>query len=236
MSRSIAFNGCDLSSWTSAEAFPPAGPVAIARTSTMAKRPGEAILSGLLAPKEIGVRLFLDLGYQPDADELDYVRRRISGALAAPEGATLTLPNGLDYEHAILAAASAWTSKEPDATCDLTFLATDPIAKGSAYSHAEASFTVGGTWPTEPIITVTTHEASLVRICYARKELAVRGPFTAGQHVRLDCANREVYVDDERSMDRLVVTTSFFAFEPGACEVEHDNCDIEAIEYRECWA
>lgn len=133
MSRSIVYAGCDLSDWTVAEWSRPAGHAMAVDAAEAPGRPGVAWVSSRVAPLEIRVRLFLEMPNPNPAADPGYYRRKVAAALFSGEPAELELPgdDGIVYRDVVCADASGWSNLFTDGSCELVFVALDPIAWGA---------------------------------------------------------------------------------------------------------
>ena len=185
---SIVYNGHDLSPYVTAELVEPAGHALSPRALMVPGRPGAALLDCELPPRVLRVRLFLDAGISLGADERSEIRHVLYGWLVAPSGAELELPGepGLSWRDAVVTDASDWDSLFEDGSCELAFTCFDPVAYGEGKSGAASTLTVGGTWATWPVVTLTALAGSSVKVADGLgRYVLVERDFAAGDVVKV---------------------------------------------------
>lgn len=220
MSRSIVYNGTDFSPWTTAEVSLPAAHGVAVEAAEVPGRPGAVLVGASVPPKPIGVRLFLDLEDDCDAEDLSEARHALAAALASTEGAELELPGepGLSYRDVFCTDSSDWSHLFEDGSCELAFLALDPVAWGEEVASSTNTLTLGGTWPSFPVLTGTASAASALGFAEGPglRWMSVIGPFEGGEQVVVDCGAGRVTVDGEAVDADVQLGSDFFALVPGS--------------------
>lgn len=250
--RSIEYGGYDLSPYTTAEVTVGPAPAAEPVTVEVPGRDGELLLGTRMGPREIGVRLFLDLEGDTTAEE---ARREIARALSGLFGKTLLLPGDgeEEYRDVALTGPGRWSDLFEAGSCELVFTAFDPAVYG-AERNIYRSFGGGSsgsiglgfecTFPVWPVITVdayrTDDEVPYVEVSEVELDLAVRieGDFDDGDEIVIDCAARTVTREGEPAFDLIAPGSRFFPL------VRHPMYGVTVmirnaynyrIEYRERW-
>ncbi|MGO5499965.1 phage distal tail protein [Paratractidigestivibacter faecalis] len=235
---SLTYNGHDLSPYVTAELVEPAGHALSPRALAVPGRPGAALLGCELPPRVLRVRLFLDAGISFDADERSEVRHALYGWLAAPSGAELELPGepGLSWRDAVVTDASDWGSLFEDGSCELAFTCFDPVAYGDGKSSAASTLTVGGTWATWPVVTLTALAGSSVRVADGLgRYVLVERDFAAGDVVVMDFAAEAVTVDGADASADVAVESTFFSLAPGSHSLTFSGCSAHTVAWVERW-
>ena len=197
-----------------------------------------ALLGCELPPRVLRVRLFLDAGISLSADERSEVRHVLYGWLVAPSGAELELPGepGLSWRDAVVTDASDWDSLFEDGSCELAFTCFDPVAYGEGKSSAAADFTVGGTWATWPVVTLTALAGSSVRVADGLgRYVLVERDFSAGDEVVVDFAAEAVTVEGADASADVTVESTFFSLDPGAHTLTFSGCSAHTVSWTERW-
>lgn len=153
----LAYNGHDFSEHVTAELVEPAGHALSPHTLAVPGRPGAALLGCELPPRVLRVRLLLDAGVTLSAEERSAIRHELYGWLCAPEGAELELPGepGLTWRDVVVTAVSDWDTLFEGGSCEVEFTCLDPVAYGEEKSSEASALTIGGTWATWPVATLT---------------------------------------------------------------------------------
>ena len=201
-------------------------------------RPGAALLGCELPPRVLRVRLFLDAGISLGADERSEIRHVLYGWLVAPSGAELELPGepGLSWRDAVVTDASDWDSLFEDGSCEVAFTCFDPVAYGEDASSTGTSVTVGGTWRTWPVVTLTASAGSSVKVTdELGRYVLVERSLAAGDEVVMDFAAEAVTVDGEDASADVAVESTFFPLEPGAHALTFAGCSAHEVTWRERW-
>lgn len=235
---SIVYNGHDLSPYVTAELVEPAGHALSPRALMVPGRPGAALLGCELQPRVLRVRLFLDAGISLTAEERSEIRHELYGWLVAPAGAELELPGepGLSWRDAVVTDASDWDSLFEDGSCELAFTCFDPVAYGEGKSGAASTLTVGGTWATWPVVTLTALAGSSVRVAdELGRYVLVERDFAAGDVVVMDFASEAVTVDGVDAASGVAVESTFFSLDPGAHALTFSGCSAHTVEWVERW-
>ena len=232
------YNGHDLSPYVTAELVEPAGHALSPRALMVPGRPGAALLGCELPPRVLRVRLFLDAGISLGADERSEIRHVLYGWLVAPSGAELELPGepGLSWRDAVVTDASDWDSLFEDGSCELAFTCFDPVAYGEGRSSAAGTLTVGGTWATWPVVTLTALAGPSVRVADGLgRYVLVEREFAAGDEVLLDFRREAVTVEGEDASADVAVESTFFSLVPGEHTLTFTGCSAHTVAWTERW-
>ena len=235
---SIVYNGHDLSPYVTAELVEPAGHALSPRALAVPGRPGAALLGCELPPRVLRVRLFLDAGVTLTAEERSAIRHELYGWLVAPSGAELELPGepGLSWRDAVVTDASDWDSLFEDGSCELAFTCFDPVAYGEGKSSAAGTLTVGGTWETWPVVTLTALAGPSVKVADGLgRYVLVERQFSAGDEVLLDFQREAVTVEGEDASADVAVESTFFSLSPGAHSLTLSGCSAHTVAWVERW-
>lgn len=235
---SLIYNGHDFSDYVTAELVEPAGHALSPRSLAVPGRPGAALLGCKLPPRVLRVRLFLDAGVTLAAEERSAIRHEMYGWLVAPMGAELS-PTGepdLTWRDAVVTDASDWDSLFEDGSCELAFTCFDPVAYGEGKSSAAGTLTVGGTWATWPVVTLTALAGSSVRVADGLgRYVLVERDFAAGDVVVMDFASEAVTVDGADASADVAVESTFFSLAPGSHSLTFSGCSAHTVEWAERW-
>ncbi|OUO31728.1 hypothetical protein B5F85_09485 [Olsenella sp. An293] len=216
----------------------PAGHALSPRALMVPGRPGAALLGCELPPRVLRVRLFLDAGISLGADERSEIRHVLYGWLVAPSGAELELPGepGLSWRDAVVTDASDWDSLFEDGSCELAFTCFDPVAYGEGRSSAAGTLTVGGTWATWPVVTLTALAGPSVRVADGLgRYVLVEREFAAGDEVLLDFRREAVTVEGEDASADVAVESTFFSLVPGEHTLTFTGCSAHTVAWTERW-
>ena len=234
----LTYNGHDFSEHVTAELMEPAGHALSPRALMVPGRPGAALLGCELPPRVLRVRLFLDAGVTLTAEERSEIRHVLYGWLVAPSGAELELPGepGLSWRDAVVTDASDWDSLFEDGSCELAFTCFDPVAYGEGKSGAASTLTVGGTWATWPVVTLTALAGSSVKVADGLgRYVLVERDFAAGDAVLLDFQHEAVTVDGVDASADVAVESTFFSLAPGSHTLAFSGCSAHTVEWVERW-
>ena len=234
----LAYNGHDFSDYVTAELVEPAGHALSPRALMVPGRPGAALLGCELPPRVLRVRLFLDAGVTLAAEERSAIRHEMYGWLVAPMGAELSLTGepDLTWRDAVVTDASDWDSLFEDGSCELAFTCFDPVAYGEGKSSAAGTLTVGGTWATWPVVTLTALAGPSVRVADGLgRYVLVEREFEAGDEVLLDFRSEAVTVDGADASADVAVESTFFSLEPGTHALTFSGCSAHTVEWVERW-
>lgn len=235
---SIVYNGHDLSEHVTAELLEPAGHALSPRTLAVPGRPGAALLGCELPPRVLRVRLFLDAGISLTADERSEIRHELYGWLVAPSGAELELPGepGLTWRDAVVTGVSDWDSLFEDGSCEVEFTCFDPVAYGEEKSSAASALTVGGTWATWPVATLTALAGTSVKVADGSgRYVLVEREFAAGDEVVMNFAAEAVTVDGTDASADVAVESTFFSLAPGTHTLTFAGCSAHTVAWAERW-
>lgn len=234
----LAYNGHDFSEHVTAELVEPAGHALTPRALAVPGRPGAALLGCELPPRALKVRLFLDAGVTLTAEERSAIRHELYGWLVAPTGAELSLTGepDLTWRDAVVTGVSDWDSLFEDGSCEVEFTCLDPVAYGDGKSSAAGTLTVGGTWATWPVVTLTALAGSSVKVADALgRYVLVERDFSAGDEVVMDFAAETVAVEGADASADVAVESTFFSLDPGAHALTFSGCSAHTVEWTERW-
>lgn len=235
---SIVYNGHDFSPYVTAELVEPAGHALSPRTLPVPGRPGAVLLGSELPPRALRVRLFLDAGVSLGAVERSEIRHELYGWLCAPDGAELELPGepGLTWRDAVVTDASGWDSLFEDGSCVIELTCFDPVAYGEEKSSAASALTVGGTWATWPVATLTALAGTSVKVADGSgRYVLVERDFSAGDEVVVDFAAEAVTVEGADASADVAVESTFFSLDPGAHTLTFSGCSAHTVSWTERW-
>lgn len=235
---SLTYNGHDFSDYVTAELVEPAGHALSPRALAVPGRPGAALLGSELPPRVLRVRLFLDAGVTLTAEERSAIRHELYGWLVAPMGAELSLTGepGLTWRDAVVTGVSDWDSLFEDGSCELAFTCFDPVAYGDGKSSAASTLTVGGTWATWPVVTLTALAGPSVKVADGLgRYVLVERTFAAGDEVLLDFQHEAVTVDGADASADVAVESTFFSLVPGEYTLTFTGCSAHTVAWTERW-
>lgn len=235
---SIVYNGHDFSPYVTAELVEPAGHALSPRTLPVPGRPGAVLLGCELPPRALRVRLFLDAGVSLGADERSEIRHELYGWLCAPDGAELELPGepGLTWRDAVVTGVSDWDSLFEDGSCEVEFTCLDPVAYGDEVTSAGTALTVGGTWATWPVVTLTALAGDSVKVAdELGRYVLVERDFSAEDVVVMDFAAEAVAVEGADASADVAVESTFFSLDPGAHTLAFSGCSAHTVSWTERW-
>lgn len=234
----LAYNGHDFSEHVTAELLEPAGHALSPRTLAVPGRPGAALLGCELPPRVLRMRLFLDAGVTLTAEERSEIRHELYGWLVAPAGAELSLSDepDLTWRDAVVTGVSDWDSLFEDGSCEVEFTCFDPVAYGDGKSSTASTLTVGGTWTTWPVATLTALAGSSVKVTdELGRYVLVEREFAAGDVVVMDFAAEAVTVDGTDASADVAVESTFFSLAPGSHSLTFSGCSAHTVEWVERW-
>ncbi|MDY5271683.1 distal tail protein Dit [Tractidigestivibacter sp.] len=234
----LAYNGHDLSQHVTAELMEPAGHALSPRTLAVPGRPGAVLLGSELPPRVFRVCLFLDAGVTLTAEERSAIRHELYGWLCAPEGAELELPGepGLTWRDVVVTAVSDWDTLFEGGSCEVEFTCLGPVAYGEEKSSEASALTVGGTWATWPVVTLTALAGDSVKVAdVSGRYVLVERTFAAGDVVVMDFAAESVTVDEVDASTDVAVESTFFSLSPRAHALTFAGCSAHLIEWTERW-
>ena len=234
----LAYNGHDFSEHVTAELLEPAGHALSPRALAVPGRPGAALLGCELPPRVLRVRLFLDAGVTLTAEERSAIRHEMYGWLVAPMGAELSLTGepDLTWRDAVVTGVSDWDSLFEDGSCIVEFTCFDPVAYGEEKSSAASTLTVGGTWTTWPVVTLTVLAGSSVKVTdELGRYVLVERQFSAGDVVVMDFVAEAVAVDGTDASADVAVESTFFTLAPGTHTLTFAGCSTHTVAWAERW-
>lgn len=234
----LAYNGHDFSEHVTAELLEPAGHALSPRTLAVPGRPGAVLLGSELPPRALAVRLFLDAGLALTAEERSAIRHEMYGWLVAPMGAELSLTGepDLTWRDAVVTGVSDWDSLFEDGSCEVEFTCFDPVAYGDEATSTGTALTVGGTWATWPVVTLTALAGTSVKVADGLgRYVLVERTFAAGDVVVMDFAAEVVTVDGVDASADVAVESTFFSLTPGSHTLAFSGCSAHTVEWVERW-
>ena len=234
----LTYNGHDFSEHVTAELMEPAGHALSPRTLAVPGRPGAALLGCELPPRVLRVQLFLDAGVMLTAEERSAIRHELYGWLVAPMGAELSLTGepDLTWRDAVVTGVSDWDSLFEDGSCEVEFTCFDPVAYGDGKSSAASTLTVGGTWTTWPVVTLTVLAGSSVKVTdELGRYVLVERQFSAGDVVVMDFVAEAVAVDGTDASADVAVESTFFTLAPGTHTLTFAGCSTHTVAWAERW-
>ena len=234
----LIYNGHDFSEHVTAELIEPAGHALSPRSLAVPGRPGAVLLGSELPPRPLAVRLFLDAGVTLTAEERSAIRHEMYGWLVAPAGAELSLTGepDLTWRDAVVTGVSDWDTLFEGGSCEVEFTCFDPVAYGDGKSSAVSSLTVGGTWETWPVVTLTASAGPSAKVAdELGRYVLVERTFAAGDEVVMDFAAESVTVDGGDASADVAVESTFFSLAPGSHTLAFSGCSAHTVEWVERW-
>ena len=234
----LAYNGHDFSEHVTVELLEPAGHALSPRTLAVPGRPGAALLGCELPPRVLRMRLFLDAGVTLTAEERSEIRHELYGWLVAPAGAELSLSDepDLTWRDAVVTGVSDWDSLFEDGSCEVEFTCLDPVAYGDGKSSTASTLTVGGTWTTWPVATLTALAGSSVKVTdELGRYVLLERELSAGDEVVMDFAAEAVAVDGTDASADVAVESTFFSLAPGTHTLTFAGCSAHTVAWAERW-
>jgi predicted phage tail component-like protein len=236
---SITYCGIDLGDVCSAQVVGRSVNELAVEAMRVAGRPGAVPVSSWIPPEDVRVRLFLDPGWRPDAAGLADLRHRLRSWLLQPESGTITFPDEPEHEFrdAFLVDAGEWDRLLEDGECVVTFTVFDPVAYGERRREREASFSLGGTWPSLPTFVLTAAAGAYVQVedVIAGRHVRIEHTFQGGEEVRIDCADESVTIDGLDARVCVTLGSDFFALGPGEVCLAYSGCSSHECMLTERW-
>lgn len=237
--RSIKYAGNDFSEICTAEVTGRSLNELTVEAMRVAGRPGSVVSSVWVPPEDVGVRLFMDAGYDPGVTGLAEMRHKLRSWLMQPQGGDLVLPDEpeLTYRDALLIAAGNWSNLFEDGSCDLTFTLFDPVAYGNERVERTGEFTVGGTFRTAPEFRLVAQagDGLAVGSGVTGEAIALDYTFAGGEAVVIDCAAQAVRINDADARDVVLLGSDFFSLYPGVCMLSFSGCSYAETRFSERW-
>lgn len=221
-----------------AELVAPAPPLTEPLALSIPGRDGMHLLGTALEPLRIRVRLHLDAGVELDAAARARMRREIAAVLCADGAGELVPPSedGLSYSPSVLMTATGWDDLFEAGSMDVAFTCLDPIAYGRKASTAAATFDVGGTAPTWPVIELTASGSTRVAVAETSGlDIEIAGGLASGTRVRIDVLAETVTVDGADASARVALKSRFEALPPGRRTMTFTGCSSHTVSWRERW-
>lgn len=220
---SITYNGQSLADYVSAELIELAAHTLNATTALVPGRAGLVVLHNDVQPLDLGVRVFLDAPEALTVAQRTELRAALRGWLLSTDGGELVVPGEptLSWHDAYLVGVNSWDSLWNDGEALLTFRCFDPIAYGNhvAVLNPDLTFTLGGTWPTWPIITLEVADAATLTLYeYTTGAYIEIDHEMYGAIVTIDCEDQTVTVDGEDATADVTLGSDFFQLWPGDVE------------------
>ena len=217
----MIFNGCDLSKWFSVSFERRISPELDVATRDVPGLAGARFVRAKVKP--IVIPMKLRWRARPGAS-MARLRREVAPVLMASEPRPLVLDDEPDVHYmAIMTTQAALSNLWYTGTCDIEFTAYDPIAYGrdreTSLSPA-ATFEVGGTWPTEPIVTARPGgSVSFLRLTdnATGRFVQVTAALTSSSVVVFDMAAPNATVNGANAP--VTFESDFFALEPGVASL-----------------
>lgn len=236
---SIAYRGHDFSPYASAELLAPAPLAVEPRAVPLAGRAGAVLLGGEVPPRVLRVRLFLDMGASCTDAERAEVRHVLAGWLLAPGGGKLIVPGDpeMTYRDAVVTGGAGWETLFEDGSCEVEFTCYDPYGYGESAETAGTVATVGGNAPTWPAFELTASGGASLKVSHTGtgEFILLEGPFTAGDKVRLDCADENALLGSQDARAMVVLESTFFSFVPGDNRLAFSGCSAHRTTWHERW-
>lgn len=200
-------------------------------------RAGALLVSSRIPPRLVLVRLFMDAGFRPGTNGLTDIRHRVYYALVSTRGGTLRLPDEPEFEYrdVVCTDAGAWSSLFEDGHGDVEFALLDPVAYGMERVERDASFEVGGTWPTLPTFELVASAGSAVQVSYGGRLVRIERSFAGGEVVLIDCEREVVTVDGADARADVTLSSDLSTIPPGACDLSVTGCASFVVRFRERW-
>lgn len=238
--RSIVYAGNDFSEVCSAEVIERSANPIVVEYMRVPGRAGALLVSGYVPPVDVTVRLFMDMGYNPDYTGMAQMRAKVRRWLAWPGGGNLVLPDDpeVEYLDAILVGASDWSNLFEAGECTLTFTLFDPIGWGQERIERTSAFNVGGNWPTLPEIRLVAAQGSSLSVTVPAVGRGIRidNEFAGGEAVVIDCQGETVEIDGADARDCVALASDFFALDPGDVSLLLSGCTYVETRFTERWA
>ena len=196
-------------------------------------RDGAEFKQATLEPMDIEVDVRL---IAPGKGRFEQLRRRLAPLLLKREPSKLVLPDAPDvYYMAVLSGGTDIDRFVHTGGVTLTFHCDDPVAYGADRSRTvegggEATFVVGGTYRTAPVIEVeTTGSAATVEV--DGKPMRALGNVSSGHPLVFDCEKH--MTTKGGAAVKLDVMDDYASWEPGTHTV---SCESPyTVRWRERW-
>lgn len=136
----------------------------------------------------------------------------------------------------VCSGISDWSSLFSEGSATVTFLALDPIAYRAGRSSTAASFDVGGTWPTWPVVEMAAVAGEGLEIALGELFVRMSRALSEGDKEVIDMAAHTVAVEGQDATGDVTLASYFFALPPGRVGLLFVNCSSHAVRWRERWA
>ena len=149
--------------------------------------------------------------------------------------------------------SSDWSSLFEDRSCELSFLALDPIAWGAEKGSepeaiSEPAITggygltldgVSGTAPAWPVFELVAAEGSFIEVRgpggTSAPRVRVERAFAGGEEVAVDCLAGRVTVDGAAADADVTLGSDSFCFDPDWVSMGFTGCSSAGMSLRERW-
>lgn len=238
---SIVFNGHDLSDVSTALVLERGGHGVSVKSAAVPGSAKRTVTTVETEPFAFEVKLMLRPEARTDDSAMMELRRRLRAQLYVDEFelATLRLPDepGLEWRGVYVSEVSSWDDLFEDGETSVYFECTDPIAYGESKSIKTSTFTVGGTYPTAPTITLTPSAGSAVQVTDPASGRFVRleRSFTGSETVLVDCAAHEVWVNNILANTALTLYSDFFSLPAGTHTLDYTGVKDFTLNFTERW-
>lgn len=136
----------------------------------------------------------------------------------------------------VCSGISDWSSLFSEGSATVTLLALDPIAYGAGRSSTAASFEVGGTWPTWPVVEMAAVAGEDLEVALGDSFVRMSLALSEGDKVVIDTAAQTVTVEGQDATGDVMLASDFFALPPGRVGLLFVSCSSHAVRWRERWA
>lgn len=217
----MIFNGCDLSRWFSVTFERRISPELDVATRNVPGLPGAQFVRANPKPLVIPAKLRWRARCGASMAKL---RREVAPVLMTERPAPLVLDDEPDVHYlAMVTTQDRLSNLWYTGACDIEFTAFDPIAYGrrrEASLSPAGTFEVGGTWPTDPVVTAKpAGSVSYLRLTDAGtgRFVQVTASLTSSSKVVFDMAAPQATVNGANAP--VTFESDFFALAPGTASL-----------------